>query len=99
MESKKQSSWIWFLTEDGTTKQGSQTWNNFKGWNKMEWSLMGEGQSRILHYIDRGKMNDYYQEAIKDSLACNQYERIRKHEIKSYTVYSNPEENTYNDNE
>jgi len=32
----------------------------------------GEGKLRILHHADRGKVNDYVQEAIKNFLACNQ---------------------------
>jgi len=38
---------------------------------------MGEGKLRILHHVDRGKMANYCQEAIKNSLANIQDERIR----------------------
>jgi len=38
---------------------------------------MGEGQLRILHHVDRGKMDEYFQGAIKNSLANIQDERTR----------------------
>ncbi len=38
---------------------------------------VGEGKLRMLHHVDRGKLNDYDQEAIKNFLALNQYVRNR----------------------
>jgi len=38
---------------------------------------MCEGQLRILHHVDRGKLGDYCQGAIKNSLANIQGERTK----------------------
>ena len=48
-----------FLTEDGITKQGSQTWSK----DRLESDGMNtrdEGKLRILQHIAREKMDDYW---------------------------------------
>jgi len=62
----------------------------------MGWTQMDERQLRILQHIERGKMDDYCEGAIKNSLANSQYARIRKQEKLRIHCYSNSEENTKN---
>jgi len=38
---------------------------------------MGEGQLRIFHHVERGKVDDYCQGEIKNSLTSFQDERTR----------------------
>jgi len=54
------------LTEGGTTKQGNQHGTICK-LKSDGMGSEGEGKLRILHHADRGKVNDYYLGAIKNS--------------------------------
>ena len=43
----------------------------------MKWRSGNERQLSIFHHTNKGKENDYDQEAIKDFLACNQDAKTR----------------------
>jgi len=52
-----------------------------------------ERQLRIFHYANRGKMNEYYQGAVKNSLIIFGVQELGRHEQSRSPTYASPEEN------
>ena len=57
------------MIKGNTTEQGNQFWNNIEILKLMGCVLGGKGQSRILYHGGRGKVHEYFQGAVKNSLA------------------------------
>ena len=55
-------------------------------WNYDEMEVRDERQLRIFHHTNRGKENDYDQEAIKYFLACNQDAKTREKGAIKYSL-------------
>lgn len=55
------------LVNGNSTEQDNQSWNNFEIRRLMECKPGDERQLRIFPHVGRGKVNEHYQGAMKNS--------------------------------